>query len=72
MNDTLKYFLRFLLFLAVQLVFFNSLNLGTYLFPAPYILFRYFFRVSIQLPGFLSGLLTLVCVLMSLEAEFLD
>lgn len=43
MNDTLKYFLRFLLFLAVQLVFFNSLNLGTYLFPAPYILFLLLF-----------------------------
>ena len=43
MNDNLKYILRFLFFLALQLLIFQNLNLGTYLAPMPYILFLMLF-----------------------------
>ena len=43
MSDTLKYVLRFLLIMAIQLLFFEGLNLGTYLYPMPYLLFLILF-----------------------------
>ncbi|HOO42764.1 MAG TPA: rod shape-determining protein MreD [Bacteroidales bacterium] len=43
MNDFLKYLLRFILIMAAQLLLFEGLNLGTYLYPMPYILFLLLF-----------------------------
>ncbi|HPJ82574.1 MAG: rod shape-determining protein MreD [Bacteroidales bacterium] len=61
MNDNLKYTLRFLIFLAVQLLLFQNLNLGTYLAPMPYILFLLLFpctysTVLLMLWAFAFGL----------------
>ena len=61
MNDNLKYILRFLFFLALQLLIFQNLNLGTYLAPMPYILFLLLFpctysTVLLMLWAFAFGL----------------
>ena len=46
MNDVLKYILRFVVIMAAQLLLFEGLNLGTYLYPMPYILFLILFPCS--------------------------
>lgn len=39
MNDILRHILRFLIIMAMQLLLFEGLDLGTHLYPMPYILF---------------------------------
>lgn len=46
MPTNLKYFLRFLLFLLLQIFLFDRLSLGIYLYPCPYILFLLLFPFS--------------------------
>jgi rod shape-determining protein MreD len=60
MNDFLKYILRFVLILAGQLLLFEGLNLGTFLYPMPYILFLLLFPCTypswmLMLWGFAFG-----------------
>ncbi|MFA5444459.1 MAG: rod shape-determining protein MreD [Bacteroidales bacterium] len=61
MNDFLKYFLRFVVIMAAQLLLFEGLTLGTYLYPMPYILFLLLFPSTypswqLMLWGFAFGL----------------
>ena len=61
MNDFLKYFFRFAVIMAVQLLLFENLNLGTYLYPMPYILFLLLFPSAypawqLMLWGFAFGM----------------
>jgi len=61
MNDFLKYILRFVVIMAVQLLLFEGLNLGTFLYPMPYILFLLLFPCTypswlLMLWGFSFGL----------------
>jgi len=61
MNDLLKYFLRFIIIMALQLFLFENLNLGTYLYPMPYILFLLLFPCNypawlLMIWGFAFGL----------------
>ncbi len=61
MNDFLKYFLRFIVIMAVQLLLFDGLNLGTFLYPMPYILFLLLFPCTypswlLMLWGFAFGI----------------
>ncbi len=53
MTDFLRYILRFLLFVLLQVAFFNTLNLGQYLYPCPYLLFLLLFPFSYGTAGLL-------------------
>ena len=48
MNDFLKYFFRFVVIMAVQLLLFEHLNLGTYLYPMPYMLWGFAFGMGLD------------------------
>ncbi|MFA5301465.1 MAG: rod shape-determining protein MreD [Bacteroidales bacterium] len=60
MNDFLKYILHFVVIMAGQLLLFEGLNLGTFLYPMPYILFLLLFPCTypawlLMLWGFVFG-----------------
>lgn len=61
MANNLRYILRFIFFVLMQVAFFNTLNLSSYLYPCPYLFFLFLLPFStgtslLLLWGFAIGL----------------